>query len=568
MMTCLILCQCAAKHQPVTFSPRFVLKSDSRWTAERVWELQKLEAKPARTEMERLRLLALYEMERRNLDEASSDFMPLKEKIDLLKAELADIRSERQKRWLNMRSRKERTTSARKDPDYSAAFLNRYKSAYDFWNKDDNEKAKAELRKLESDMAFISQLNEAERVKLKNLKFRVFLDLFDFDGAVKSFNELKSIDPCHEKSVEAAFLLSLHVFARGDKSWANRTYLESLKCEAAGRTADDVTREYWKARFAEHERTKALGAYNEVLSARIPGYYFLILMARFQQQVHFSKDALEGRSYLRLPEIEVPSKVDEFFTFTENSLKARLYGDAVRWAHEAAKLLKSDEVTPARVPSLLYNAHLFNAGGYQLGAMQLYAKVTQAVENNHWTEEQAPFDFITEMFPRPFSRQVENLANQWKVDPDFVYSLMRQESAFNPAAVSVARARGLMQMMPFLAEDLAQQWGSQLYYSDDSLNDGWENLKWSIFHLHQLSNQVSHPVLMAASYNAGFRRVRNWWKRTGEYPLDVFVELIPIHETRNYVKLVLRNFLYYKAQHHGGIVSGRVLDFNLPAYKD
>ena len=75
---------------------------------------------------------------------------------------------------------------------------------------------------------------------------------------------------------------------------------------------------------------------------------------------------------------------------------------------------------------------------------------------------------------------------------------------------------------------------------------GNENLKLAIFHLHQLQTVAPHPALVAASYNAGINRVGTWWKRSGRYPLDVFVELVPVNETRNYIKLVLRNYLYYK----------------------
>src|SRR5262249_36812764 len=69
---------------------------------------------------------------------------------------------------------------------------------------------------------------------------------------------------------------------------------------------------------------------------------------------------------------------------------------------------------------------------------------------------------------------------------------------------------------------------------------------------------------IAASYNAGLSRVNGWWKRNGTHPLDVFVELIPINETRNYVKLVLRNYIHYKALRTGGAVDVGFIPFRLP----
>ena len=52
--------------------------------------------------------------------------------------------------------------------------------------------------------------------------------------------------------------------------------------------------------------------------------------------------------------------------------------------------------------------------------------------------------------------------------------------------------------------------------------------------------------------------------RSGQYPLDVFVEFIPVNETRNYVKLVLRNLIYYKGQKNEGRVSSDLFALSLP----
>ena len=121
--------------------------------------------------------------------------------------------------------------------------------------------------------------------------------------------------------------------------------------------------------------------------------------------------------------------------------------------------------------------------------------------------------------------------------------------------------------MPSLARSLSHQWSYQPYYSDRLLFDADENLKLSTFHLSQLRVLAPHVVLMSAAYNAGMSRVSGWWKRFGALPLDVFVEFIPVNETRNYVKLVMRNYIYYKALRSGGVVDSNLIPFQLPPFQ-
>ena len=170
------------------------------------------------------------------------------------------------------------------------------------------------------------------------------------------------------------------------------------------------------------------------------------------------------------------------------------------------------------------------------------------------------------MFPRPYQDKVSWLAKEWNIDEDFIYSIMRQESAFNPGAVSATDARGLMQMMPSLARSLSQSWRYHPYSTDKVLFQAEENLKLSTYHLHQLQLLAPHYALMAASYNAGLKRTSRWWQKFGDQPLDIFVEFIPVSETRNYVKLVLRNFLYYKALRTQSSIPANFIPVILPEY--
>lgn len=133
------------------------------------------------------------------------------------------------------------------------------------------------------------------------------------------------------------------------------------------------------------------------------------------------------------------------------------------------------------------------------------------------------------------------------------FSVIRQETEFDPQAVSGAGARGLMQMMPATARQTAQQ--LRVPYSFHWLTDdpGY-NLTLGMAHLDEVVTHYDGSLVMAlAAYNAGGHRVRRWVEsygdpRTGDIdPID-WVESIPFSETRNYVQRVIENVQVYRAR--------------------
>lgn len=133
------------------------------------------------------------------------------------------------------------------------------------------------------------------------------------------------------------------------------------------------------------------------------------------------------------------------------------------------------------------------------------------------------------------------------------YSVIRQETEFDPRAVSSAGARGLMQMMPRVARATARQ--LDMPYDFQWLTDDPNyNLVLGMAHLDEVVDDYDGSLIMAlAAYNAGGHRVRRWVNnygdpRTGEIdPID-WVESIPFSETRNYVQRVIENLQVYRAR--------------------
>ena len=134
------------------------------------------------------------------------------------------------------------------------------------------------------------------------------------------------------------------------------------------------------------------------------------------------------------------------------------------------------------------------------------------------------------------------------------YAIARQESAFNPAAVSPADARGLLQLMRATARGVAQRYG--LAYSPEKLtSDAAYNATLGAHYLgEQIDGFGGSYVLTFIAYNAGPRRVKQWIARYGDprgKPIDEvvdWIERIPFSETRGYVQRVMENYQVYKTR--------------------
>jgi soluble lytic murein transglycosylase len=137
------------------------------------------------------------------------------------------------------------------------------------------------------------------------------------------------------------------------------------------------------------------------------------------------------------------------------------------------------------------------------------------------------------------------------IDKALVFAIARQESAFDPRALSGAGARGLMQMMPDTARRTAQRFNVPFEVSRLT-EDAAYNARLGAAHLNELSDDwAGSLILMAASYNAGGGNVRKWVEAYGDPrkasvdPID-WVERIPFSETRNYVQRVMENYQVYR----------------------
>jgi len=147
-------------------------------------------------------------------------------------------------------------------------------------------------------------------------------------------------------------------------------------------------------------------------------------------------------------------------------------------------------------------------------------------------------------FPTPYREVVHAYSQQLDLDEAWVYGLVRQESRFSADARSSAGAMGLMQLMPTTARAVAKRFG--IPWADrTSFHTVDTNINLGTNHLRQLLDSLDNqPVLASAAYNAGTSRARGW---RADRALEgaAYVETIPFSETRDYVRKVMSNTMYY-----------------------
>jgi soluble lytic murein transglycosylase len=142
-------------------------------------------------------------------------------------------------------------------------------------------------------------------------------------------------------------------------------------------------------------------------------------------------------------------------------------------------------------------------------------------------------------FPLEYGSLVDGHARSRNLDTSWVMGLMRSESAMAEDALSSAGARGLMQLTPDTARNLAKRNNMQ-YSGRDQLMQAEDNIRFGTAYLRELLDRYGeNPVLAAGAYNAGPRAVDRWLKTIPTQDPAIWVETLPYFETRDYIPRVL-----------------------------
>jgi soluble lytic murein transglycosylase len=152
------------------------------------------------------------------------------------------------------------------------------------------------------------------------------------------------------------------------------------------------------------------------------------------------------------------------------------------------------------------------------------------------------------VYPFPHRALIEREARRHGLDPFMVAGLIRQESMFNPVAVSPAGAIGLMQIMPATGRSLARRVGVA-NFEPNMLRQPELNVRMGTLFLADLLSRNPNRTQAFAAYNAGPGRVARWRELPEARDEELFAERIPFAETRDYVKILNFNARLYRLLH-------------------
>ncbi len=148
-------------------------------------------------------------------------------------------------------------------------------------------------------------------------------------------------------------------------------------------------------------------------------------------------------------------------------------------------------------------------------------------------------------YPKAFAKYVDKYSKDFSVPNELVWGIMRAESQYRKDAISPVGALGLMQVMPFTGYRVANLLGEKDFQPRQLLEPS-AAIKMGSRYLQRLMVKFDNTIpLVAAGYNAGPHRVKNWLASFGHLETDEFIEHIPFLETRNYVKKVISNCYVY-----------------------
>jgi soluble lytic murein transglycosylase len=305
---------------------------------------------------------------------------------------------------------------------------------------------------------------------------------------------------------------------------------------------------YWRGRLYEDPERNFAQAVNfyQTLSSVYRNYYYgeqarVRLRALGQQSSAAPAPVL---SNVRTP--ETPTLVGALPENDPHLIKARLLANAALNEYIAPEIQMSE--TSAQWGTLA-QAEIYASYGENVRALQ--AMKHSGLPFFSLPVAQVPMEYWHLLFPMPYWNDIQTQAQKNGVDPYLVASLIRQETEFNPGAVSRANAYGLMQLLPSVGKAEAKRQGMKGFNTNMLLNPS-VNIQLGVANLkHVLDRFGGQPEYALAAYNAGDTPVRNWMAQNDYKDLPEYVESITYTETREYVQAVMRNREMYRQIYSG-----------------
>ncbi len=306
--------------------------------------------------------------------------------------------------------------------------------------------------------------------------------------------------------------------------WAGRIYLEQNRLKDAEEAWRRVASEYYSTYY---------GAIGHFMLEKLTGKKLALQPSHSPTfRMHTLREAFAPEDRIKIKRVE-------------SLIRLGLGGEAICELEEV-------DLADGKPEKVLVKSLFLHAAGHWLDAIKAYDSLPRTFRTS------LAIGFERILFPRRYGDEVRALAKKAGVDPDLVLAIIRQESVFNPMARSPVGALGLMQLMPATASTEAKRLEANYVSADEkklmkqrvanpmNLLVADTNLTLGIHHVKTLLSKYPGPVYVLSAYNASPSAAAKWMKSIPTKDVLAFIEKIPYKETRAYVKLVLRNYFYYK----------------------
>ena len=375
-----------------------------------------------------------------------------------------------------------------------------------------------------------------------------FVDLRDVTSARTRLQQLLGLGARGDMRPDARFMLAW--LERSEHNWdAALKQLDEHIAEGNGEHSEDIIgrAEYWRARtlLDMGKRDEAEQAFIALFNARPLSYYGQQSLARIEE--------LDQPLSTRL----VTLLRDDGPSSERRNLRLPLLPELQQpGALTAMELLMVAEVQPAveelelvgcfkpDAPDELYLlcASLLQEFGADSPATSIARRRTTRVMSQPPKGQALALWRV--VYPRAYRPLLEDTARKVELPPAFVRAIAREESSFDPSAVSPANAYGLIQLIRPTARTYAGPLG--LPSDPDSLKRPEINLRIGTSFMRSLFDRYQQNfAIVPAAYNAGPGAADKWLRERGDLPLDEWVETIPYMETRKYTRRVLQSYGVY-----------------------
>jgi len=367
----------------------------------------------------------------------------------------------------------------------------------------------------------------------------------DYPRAVTYYTELAEEFPQNTNAAAAHWRAGWWSYRQGLYPQAAKIFEAQIRLYPGAR--ETVSALYWRARLYEqmdHQPSLAAAHYRTIISSY--SHYFYAQMAKQRLA------ALGNTPVANVPPLDkyLPAVVPKLDTVVPDGdphmIKAHLLVNAGLTEYVPQEIAAAPGSSSW---SAIAEAQIYVSFGEYYRAMRvLKHSLPQAASASI---KSIPLAYWRILFPEVWWDTIRAESAKNNLDPYLVASLIRQESEFNPAAISKCNglpcAYGLMQMLPSVGKKLAREEGMG-NIDTRQLLDPVLNIKLGTRYLRQTLDQFGGVEEYAlAAYNAGDARVTDW-QASGPYNgIDEFVESIPFTETREYVQGILRNEDIYRA---------------------